>query len=210
MSDSQTAMRENIPVVLVVFNDQGLGNERAFQQAHYGGRLFAVDYRNPDFAALARAYGLSGEAVERTEDFAPAFEKACNELPALIMLDISMPVMDGFELVNTMRCEPEIAETEVIFYTATYRLEQADDLARACGVRLVIPKPSEPQRILELVEAVLRQRHLQCFHIGGHFKRHLAIDETLVHQVTKAHRKVLHPFPGRHADEIAQFVVSFF
>ncbi|MBI3777112.1 MAG: hypothetical protein HY273_16470, partial [Gammaproteobacteria bacterium] len=47
-----------------VFNDRGLGNERAFQKELYGGRLFGVDYGDVDFAALARVFGAFGERVE--------------------------------------------------------------------------------------------------------------------------------------------------
>jgi thiamine pyrophosphate-dependent acetolactate synthase large subunit-like protein len=65
IGELETAMRENIPVVYVVFNDQGLGNERAFQNEHYGGRFYAVDYKNPDFGALARVFGAHGEHVTR-------------------------------------------------------------------------------------------------------------------------------------------------
>jgi len=84
-AEFETAMRENIPVVLVVFNDQGLGNERAFQQAHYGGRIFATDYDNPDFAALARSFGAFGEQVRKPEDLKGALERAlASNKPALV------------------------------------------------------------------------------------------------------------------------------
>ena len=43
IGELETAVRENIPVVYVIFNDQGLGNERAFQNEHYGGRFYADD-----------------------------------------------------------------------------------------------------------------------------------------------------------------------
>jgi len=89
IGELETAMRENIPVVLVVFNDEGLGNERAFQQAHYGGRLFAVDYRNPDFAALARSFGAHGEQVTRPQELAGALERALGAgKPALVEVRI--------------------------------------------------------------------------------------------------------------------------
>jgi len=85
IAEFETAIREKIPVVLVVFNDQGLGNERAFQQAHYGGRLFAVDYQNPDFAALARAFGAHGEQVTKPQDLKPALQRALDSgKPALV------------------------------------------------------------------------------------------------------------------------------
>jgi acetolactate synthase-1/2/3 large subunit len=46
------------------------------QERDYPGRVYASTLTNPDFAALARAYGAHGELVEKTEDFAPAFERA--------------------------------------------------------------------------------------------------------------------------------------
>jgi acetolactate synthase-1/2/3 large subunit len=52
------------------------GTIRMHQEREYPGRVSATDLKNPDFAALARAYGGHGERVERTEEFAPAFERA--------------------------------------------------------------------------------------------------------------------------------------
>ncbi|MEI8254487.1 MAG: thiamine pyrophosphate-dependent enzyme, partial [Deltaproteobacteria bacterium] len=75
IGELETAMREKIPVVYVVFNDQGLGNERAFQNEHYDGRFFAVDYNNPDFGALARVFGAHGEQVTRPEDLEAALRR---------------------------------------------------------------------------------------------------------------------------------------
>ena len=63
LGELETAVRERIAVVCVVFNDRGLGNERAFQKEHYGGRFFGVDYGDVDFAALARVFGAHGERV---------------------------------------------------------------------------------------------------------------------------------------------------
>jgi acetolactate synthase-1/2/3 large subunit len=76
IGELETAVRERIPVVCVVFNDQGLGNERAFQNEHYGGRTFAVDYGDVDFAALARVLGAYGERVEDPAALLPALKRA--------------------------------------------------------------------------------------------------------------------------------------
>jgi acetolactate synthase-1/2/3 large subunit len=57
------------------------------QEKHYPGRVSGTALFNPDYAALARAYGGHGEVVERTEDFAEAFARAtASGLPALIEL----------------------------------------------------------------------------------------------------------------------------
>ena len=85
IGELETAMREKIPVVYVVFNDQGLGNERAFQNEHYGGRFYAVDYQNPDFGALAKVFGAHGEHVTRPGDLEGALHRAFDSgKPAIV------------------------------------------------------------------------------------------------------------------------------
>jgi len=85
IGELETAVRENIPVVYVVFNDQGLGNERAFQNEHFGGRYFAVDYKNPDFGVLAKVFGAHGEHVTRPADLEGAIQRAfASGKPAIV------------------------------------------------------------------------------------------------------------------------------
>ena len=59
-----------------VVNNGIYGTIRMHQERDYPGRVSGTDLINPDFAALARAYGAHGEMVEQTADFAPAFERA--------------------------------------------------------------------------------------------------------------------------------------
>jgi acetolactate synthase I/II/III large subunit len=85
IGELETAVRERIPVVCVVFNDLGLGNERAFQNELYGGRIFGVDYGDVDFAALARVLGAHGERVEEPSEVLPAISRAlASGLPAVV------------------------------------------------------------------------------------------------------------------------------
>jgi thiamine pyrophosphate-dependent acetolactate synthase large subunit-like protein len=85
LGELETAVREKIPMVCVAFNDKGLGNERAFQNELYGGRIFGVDYSDVDFAALARVFGAFGERVEDPAKLAPALKRALESgLPAVV------------------------------------------------------------------------------------------------------------------------------
>jgi acetolactate synthase-1/2/3 large subunit len=89
IGELETAVRERIPVVCVVYNDRGLGNERAFQKELYGGRFFAVDYNDVDFGVLARGFGAYGERVEEPSGLAPALKRAIESgLPAVIDVPI--------------------------------------------------------------------------------------------------------------------------
>jgi acetolactate synthase-1/2/3 large subunit len=80
-----TAVQYDVPIIVIVVNNRTYGTIRMHQEREFPGRVSGTDLRNPDFAALARAYGGHGETVEKTEDFAPAFERARNTgKPAII------------------------------------------------------------------------------------------------------------------------------
>jgi len=71
-----TAAQYDLKIVFIVINNGMYGTIRMHQERDYPGRVSGTDLKNPDFAALARAYGLQGEIVEKTADFEPAFERA--------------------------------------------------------------------------------------------------------------------------------------
>ncbi len=84
-----TAVQYGLNIVVLVVNNGMYGTIRMHQERSYPGRISGTELVNPDFAALARAYGADGETVERTADFAPAFERALAAgRPALIELRI--------------------------------------------------------------------------------------------------------------------------
>ncbi len=82
-----TAVQYGAAVLVLVVDNGMYGTIRMHQERHYPGRVSGTDLRNPDFAALARAYGGHGERVERTEDVALALDRAfAASLPAVVHL----------------------------------------------------------------------------------------------------------------------------
>ncbi len=71
-----TAVQYDLPVIIIVLDNAMLGTIRMHQETHYPGRVVATGLRNPDFAALAKAYGGHGETVKTTDEFLPAFRRA--------------------------------------------------------------------------------------------------------------------------------------
>ncbi|MDJ1159529.1 thiamine pyrophosphate-binding protein [Chelatococcus sp. SYSU_G07232] len=71
-----TAVQYDLPIIVLVIDNGIYGTIRMHQEREYPGRISATTLKNPDFAAYARAFGGHGERVEKTEDFAPAFERA--------------------------------------------------------------------------------------------------------------------------------------
>lgn len=86
-----TAVQYSAAVIILVFNNSMFGTIRMHQEREFPERVSGTQLHNPDFAALARAYGAHGEIVERTEEFADALQRALthtrtHKLPALIEL----------------------------------------------------------------------------------------------------------------------------
>src|SRR5882724_199079 len=82
-----TAVQYGLAIIVIVVNNGMYGTIRMHQEREYPTRVHGTDLANPDFAALARAYGAFGEKVETTADFAPAFERAAAAgKPALLEL----------------------------------------------------------------------------------------------------------------------------
>ena len=91
--------------VIVVLVDNGMyGTIRMHQERHFPARTMATDLKNPDFAMLARAYGAHGETVERTDDFAAAFERAtASGLPAIIHVKIAQEAITPSQSISQIR-----------------------------------------------------------------------------------------------------------
>jgi acetolactate synthase-1/2/3 large subunit len=84
-----TAVQYGADVIFLVINNGMYGTIRMHQERSYPGRVSGTQLTNPDFAALARSYGLHGETVEKTADFADAFKRCeASGKPSLIEVRI--------------------------------------------------------------------------------------------------------------------------
>jgi len=84
-----TAVQYGLNIVVLVVNNGMYGTIRMHQERNYPGRVCGTTLRNPDFVALARAYGAYGELVECTSAFPAAFERAISAgTPALLELRV--------------------------------------------------------------------------------------------------------------------------
>lgn len=103
-----TAVQYGLNVIFIVVNNAMYGSIRMHQERHYPGRVCATDLHNPDFVTLAQAYGVAGERVERTEDFAAAFERAQGAgRPALIELCISQDAISPRTTLTALRAQSQ-------------------------------------------------------------------------------------------------------
>lgn len=86
-----TAVQYGANLLVIVIDNGAYGTIRMHQEREYPARLSATSLRNPDFAALARAYGGWAATVERTEEFAPALAEALTQ-PGLKLLHLKTEI----------------------------------------------------------------------------------------------------------------------
>jgi acetolactate synthase-1/2/3 large subunit len=84
-----TAVQYGAPVIVVVVDNGMYGTIRMHQEREYPTRTLGTELRNPDFAVYARAFGGHGETVTKTDEFAPAFERAvASKMPSIIHVKV--------------------------------------------------------------------------------------------------------------------------
>jgi len=101
-----TAVQYGLNVMFVVVDNGMYGTIRMHQEKQYPARVYGTDLANPDFAALARAYGVHGESVGRTADFEPAFERAAaHNGPSLLHLRIDPQAITMNATIDQLRAQ---------------------------------------------------------------------------------------------------------
>jgi len=105
-----TAVQHGLAIVFVVVDNAMYGTIRMHQERSYPGRVHGTALVNPDFAALARAYGAHGETVSRGDEFAPAFERALAAgRPALLHLKLDPQALTPNASLDALRAQGEAA-----------------------------------------------------------------------------------------------------
>jgi acetolactate synthase-1/2/3 large subunit len=108
-----TAMLEGTGPIILVFNNAMYGTIRMHQERRFPGRVVGTTLRNPDFLALARAYGVMGASVARTEEFAPAFEEASSgSQAAIIELKMDPEMVTTRTTLSEIRRQAEVRQTQ--------------------------------------------------------------------------------------------------
>lgn len=123
--------------------------------------LLVVDDTPANLAVLTELLDREGFEVVVARDGAGALERLRTLQPALILLDVLMPGLDGFETCRRLKADPRLTEVPVFFITA-----QSDAVDRvegfAAGAVDYITKPFFAEEVLARVRAHLRIRELQA------------------------------------------------
>ena len=99
-----TARQAGYEPIVLVFDNGMYGTIRAHQERNYPGRISGTPIDNPDFVAIAQAYGMHAEAVRETDAFGPAFVRAiASPTGALLHLHMPAEMLTPWESIDQAR-----------------------------------------------------------------------------------------------------------
>ena len=150
---------------------------------------------------LEMALEAEGYEVTSAENGLEALEFARQNIPDLIVSDIMMPKMDGFEFCRQVKKDPALSAVPFIFYTATYTDDRDRELAFAVGAARFVIKPQEPQKLVEIIrETIDMSKKKQSLSARRPMEDELAIEEMHLHTISKKLDKKIHELDQqRHA-----------
>lgn len=124
------------------------------------GTILVVDDTPSNLMLLSRILTSNGFVVQLADNGATAVDMAQETIPDMILLDISMPVMDGFETCEKLKADERTNNIPVIFISA---LDTVEDKVKAfkVGAADYIPKPIEIKEVLARVNTHLANQHLR-------------------------------------------------
>ncbi|MDB6148354.1 MAG: hybrid sensor histidine kinase/response regulator, partial [Spartobacteria bacterium] len=116
--------------------------------------VLIVDDRADSRSVLTAILAHRGYRLLEAKSGARALEIVRKQKPDLVIADVLMSQMDGYEFVRQLRVDSEIAHTPIVFYTANYIEKESWKLAQACGVHHIIVKPAEPEEVFKIIDDV--------------------------------------------------------
>ena len=115
--------------------------------------ILVVDDTPSNVKVLRTLLTANGYSVTTAENGQQALESAEGTPPDLVLLDVVMPVMDGYEACRRLRQRPATASVPIVMVTASMPLER--DRAAQAGANDVVMKPIDPEAILALIARLL-------------------------------------------------------
>jgi PAS domain S-box-containing protein len=108
---------------------------------------------------LSSSLSNCGYAIREARDGSEALACVATDHPDVVITDVLMPVMDGFELALRIRANPDSAGTEVIFFTGRASPRQIQAMAETAGVHQVVRKPATMGEVRDAVDAAIHRKH---------------------------------------------------
>ncbi len=116
-----------------------------------------VDDESNSRILLSKILAANGYRSIEAANGVEALKKIQEQRPDIIISDILMPEMDGFQLCREIKKDETLRNIPLVFYTATYKDEADEKLAMEMGANAFVRKPEDPKTLIEKINKVLQE-----------------------------------------------------
>ncbi|MCX5678038.1 MAG: response regulator [Candidatus Omnitrophica bacterium] len=120
-------------------------------------KILIVDDDKEYLEELNEMLTTAGYDVTAISDGSAAIKAAQVTSPNLVLMDLRMPVMSGFEVADRLKALTQTSKIPVIAITGYYTMKEHVWLMKFCGIRRCIKKPANPLDIIAEIESVLKE-----------------------------------------------------
>jgi DNA-binding response OmpR family regulator len=121
--------------------------------------LMIIDDDKDFLAELGGMLELNGYDTARYHDAVSALQSVKKIRPDVILTDLKMSGMNGFQFVSELKLVPEAAFIPVLPMTGSYTEKEHNFLMRVCGLPGALIKPFQPEEVLGKIEEALNKRY---------------------------------------------------
>ena len=118
-------------------------------------RILVVEDQEDNLQILRDLLTSAGFEIIEAKDGEEGVRAAVAERPDLILMDIQLPILDGYEATRRIKADPTLKDVPIIAVTS-YALSGDEDKARAAGCDDFVPKPYSPRQLLAKIRIFLR------------------------------------------------------
>jgi two-component system cell cycle response regulator DivK len=117
-------------------------------------RILLVEDQEDDRQIIRDMLAGTGYAITEAEDGEQALAAVAKERPDLILMEMQLPSMDGYEAMRRIRTHPALLSIPIIAVTS-YAPDEEERKARAAGCDDYVPKPFSPRQLLAKIRQYL-------------------------------------------------------
>jgi two-component system cell cycle response regulator DivK len=117
-------------------------------------RILVVEDQDDLRGVLRDLFTSSGYTVIEAADGATGIALAKSDRPGIILMDIQMPVIDGYEATRQIKADPDLASIPIVA-VSSFAMKGDEEKARAAGCDEYVTKPYSPMQLLRMVRGYL-------------------------------------------------------
>jgi CheY-like chemotaxis protein len=123
--------------------------------------VLAVDDKEPHLYSVSRMLARAGFTVTQASTGAAGIKKALEVVPDVVLLDLRLPDIDGYDVCKELKANPKTANVTVVHLTASDKTPEAEERSVSVGADEYLTQPIDPKRLVTRLRSLIQAKYLR-------------------------------------------------